>query len=595
MLTQTSFQFLTPAMINDFPDNPALQELLAEQWNTNLNGFTQQAMAGNPWNTANTPPPPNYYNPVDTTPPSSPIDKAITWIPFPGRLHTYFGNNSQLTAANLLELADTGYYTDDSGKQQTFPVIPQYPCSVFDSQYFGSGNCGCVGNTQATIPFGPYGPRGWQDEYCEWSVERDNTNNITRIEFTCENPEYWNTLWMTDPETVLSLYQSTLGKPQIKLSDLYLTDSNGKPVIDAGTGRPAYNPLNKWNSGTVSTSTSGGAMHLTSTPNTLQTEMGLAAAATVLRNYPGGGQIPASDIQSLICSAQYGQFGRNSDPNIGAGVNGVAALGTSATLYNPPGLYLQLPPNGLNSAFKIQGVSDVSPYFTITRGGKEVTISTGMTYNLNLHLTVQAPQGMPPLSKLQCYDPDTQQYAPLQWAGQIAKNMQMLILAEAFKSKAQTPYACNLPLATAYAQPLQLFHVDVYTAMVNQNVPNPVGFNMSLLSNSTYIAPLVKANTQYNMALTYSPSTTPSDIDPKNPATWPSVSFADPNIKATVKAVNNNLVYAVPGNSYPSPAVALFVAVTVGAASTGLQGLYVTDVKQPGQGAMMPALLNVVD
>jgi len=109
------------------------------------------------------------------------------------------------------------------------------------------------------------------------------------------------------------------------------------------------------------------------------------------------------------------------------------------------------------------------------------------------------------------------------------------------------------------------------------------------------IAPLVKPNTQYNMVLTYAPSTTPADIDPKNPATWPTVSFADPNIKAIIKAVNNNLVYAVPGNSYPSPAVALFVAVTLGAATTGLQGLYVTDVKQLDKGAIMPALLNVVD
>jgi hypothetical protein len=594
MLTQTAFQFFTPAMINDFPNNPALQELLAEQWTTNLNGFTQQAMAGNTWNTANTPPPPNYYNPVNTSPGST-VDKAITWLPFPGRLRTYFGNNPQITETNLLELADTGYYTDGSGNKQTFPAIPQYPCSVFNSQYFSSGSCGCVGSPKATIPFGPYGPRGWQDEYCEWSVERDTNNNITRIEFTCENPEYWNTLWMIDPETVLSLYQSTLGKPQIKLADLYLIDQNGKPVIDPGTGRPAYNPLNKWNSGTVSNSSGGGAMHLTSTPNTLQTEIGLAAAATVLRNYPQGGQIPASDIQSLICSAQYGQFGRNSDPNIGAGVNGVAALGTSATLYNPPGLYLQLPAGGLNSVFKIPGVSDVTPYFTVSRGGKEVTISTGITYNLNLHLTVQAPQGMPPLSKLQCYDPDTQQYSSLQWAGQISKNLQMLILAEAFKSTSQTPYACNTPLAIAYAQPLQLFHEGIFTAMVNQNIPNPVGFTMSLLSNSTYIAPLVKPNTQYNMVLTYAPSTTPSDIDPKNPATWPTVTFADTAIKATIKAVNNNLTYAVPGNSYPSPAVALLMSVSVGAASTGLQGLYVTDVKQSGKGAIMPALLNVIN
>jgi hypothetical protein len=581
-------------MINDFPNDPSLFDMLSEQWNTNLNGFTQQAMAGNPWNTANTPPPPNYYNPVDTFPPST-IDKAITWNPFPGRLRTYFGNTGRLTETNLLQLADTGYYTDGSGNQHTFPTIPQYPCSVFNGTYYGSGSCGCVGSTNASIPFGPYGPRGWQDEYCEWSVERDGNNNIVRIDFTCENPEYWNSLWMIDPGTVLSLYQSTLGKPQIKLADLCLTDASGTPVIDPGTGRYAYNPLNKWNSGPVSTVTGGGAMHLTSTPNTLQTEIGLAAGATILRSYPGGGQIPSSDIQSLICSAQYGQYGRNSDPNIGAGVNGVAASSASATLYNPPGLYLQLPATGLNSVFNMPGVNDITPYFKVSRGGRQVTISTGITYSLNLHLTVQAPQGMPPLAGLQCYDPDTQQYAPLQWAGQIARNLQMLILAEAFKSNSQPTYACNTPLTRAYAQPLQFFHEAIYTAMVNQNIPNPVSFPMSLLSNSTYIAPLVSINSQYNMVLTYAPATAPADIDPNNPATWPAVTFEDPNIKAVVRAVNNTLVYAVPGNSYPSAAVALLLVVTIGNAAPGLQGVFVTDVKQPGPGAVMPALLNVVE
>jgi len=87
------------------------------------------------------------------------------------------------------------------------------------------------------------------DEYCEWSVTRDANGNIIRIDFVCENPEYWNTLWMISPETVRSLYEQTLNfqvpadqQITITLEDLYLNDpQTGQPVIDPSTGRPVYN------------------------------------------------------------------------------------------------------------------------------------------------------------------------------------------------------------------------------------------------------------------------------------------------------------------------------------------------------------------
>ena len=31
--------------------------------------------------------------------------------------------------------------------------------------------------------------RAFQDEYLEWSVERDDQNNIASVSFTCEGPE----------------------------------------------------------------------------------------------------------------------------------------------------------------------------------------------------------------------------------------------------------------------------------------------------------------------------------------------------------------------------------------------------------------------
>jgi hypothetical protein len=108
-------------------------------------------------------------------------------------------------------------------------------------------------------------------------------------------------------------------------ADLELLDpKTGKPVIDPSTGAPAYNPLNKWNRGTVSVrggaNASGGAIHLTSTPNTLQTELVSAAAtATILRD------VGNSDAQQLGCCSRNTQPYRNSDFHIGQIVNQIAA------------------------------------------------------------------------------------------------------------------------------------------------------------------------------------------------------------------------------------------------------------------------------
>jgi hypothetical protein len=96
----------------------------------------------------------------------------------------------------------------------------------------------------------------------------------------------------------------------VAITALQLTDANGAVVYDPVTGRPAYNPLNRWNSGPVvkrigdPASFSGGAMHLTSTPNTLQTELGLAGAATP--QYQSGND----DVQAV---ADFGKPGNTAE------------------------------------------------------------------------------------------------------------------------------------------------------------------------------------------------------------------------------------------------------------------------------------------
>jgi hypothetical protein len=541
-----TFQFWTPAHWLDFGQGTPQQAALDMLWNSNLNAFTNQGIAGNPWNMPNASGITNYFNPLDTVMPPGTALVQIQWGAFPGRISAY---NPTLTQTQLLQLADTGYMTVN-GQQQTFPNIKD----------------GCTGKVE---PYGPYGPRGWQDEYCEWSVRRDpSTGKILRVDIVCENPEYWNSLWFVDPNAVLTAYQRYLGKPQIKLQDLYLTDAQGNPVKDPFTGNPAYNPLNKWNSGPASTDTSGGAMHLTSTPNTLQTEIGLASAATIQRT-----QYNYTNPNGLICCAQYGQIYRNSDPHIGAQTNGKVMTGLTVTLANPPGLYIQEPTNWSVYTFP---EGDQTDWWTIARGYLSIDDQNGqqMPGNYILHAVFAPPSG----SKYTVSDVLINGQ-PINWGGQIVQTFQMQIVAAGFSATVPPQVGCTTDSGGPnFDQPLQLLHAAIFTAMNSTNIPNPVGQTMTLLSNSVLIPPSVRAGQTYQMVLTA------ALVSLEKPA---AVTFDGGGITAQVTgAIQIN--YAVPGNTYPGPATALSINVNIpSAAQPGLYGVSING------GPPMPGLIRV--
>jgi hypothetical protein len=159
--------------------------------------------------------------------------------------------------------------------------------------------------------------RDMQDEYCEWSVERDpDSGKVVRVAFTCEGPEYWTFLAATNPTKVLELYRQFVS-PSVQPGDLF---KNGN-----------YLPRNMWNN-----STTNGAMHLIQRSNTLNAEIELAAGATILRSKNG---TLLTEEQALIRCGRYGEPGRNSDPHIGAMVNSIARRQADITLKNPVGLY----------------------------------------------------------------------------------------------------------------------------------------------------------------------------------------------------------------------------------------------------------------
>ncbi|WP_331131779.1 hypothetical protein [Limnobacter sp.] len=397
-------QFSTPANVQDFPDNPTLQQAMNAAWNGNVNRWVNAALLGDVWDLVNYGPRPAFYNPLTLDTPTSAVSVGIPWSAFPGRISALFPNDS----GSWFQWADQG--------------VPKPVTTDL-----------CSGNTIAPIPYPPTGPRGWQDEYCEWSVRRNELGKITQVMFTCENPEYWFTLWQVSPAQVLSLYQQ-LVSPNVQLQDLCLPG-----VTDPVTGQPAYNPLNKWNAGTVSTDTAGGAVHLTSSPNTLGAEYDLAAAATMPRSVNGE---PVKSAAQLVCCARYGKIGRHSDPTIGQSVNQYVNYNPKltevrATLTNPPGLYMQSPDF---SAYKTPDGTPASKFWTVVRGRLANPTVSGDIDRI-LHATFSVP------SELGYTVSDiTINGKPILWASQIANTFDMALMATVFGNSgvSQTPVSCTV-------------------------------------------------------------------------------------------------------------------------------------------------------
>lgn len=603
--------FWPPANQQDFPSGSEQETLLLAQWNTNCDGWSQQGILGNPWNSTYTSPQNFYFNLLTTDVPQPATIQGIFWGAFPNRINWYFNQSVNPNASYNLNQTQLWQFADfgpmgvmDSAGKPFFSEWPQIPKNVC------SDPCppGASTTPPELVPFGPYGPRGWLDEYCEWSVTRDEGGKITRIDYTCENAEYWYTLWRIDPNTVLDLYRSTLNNQNIQLEDLQLvappgSPNAGQPVIDPSTGQSAYNPLNKWNSGTVSTATSGGAMHLTSTPNTLQTEIGLAAGATVARTTCENTQ------DTLICCSQYGQFKRNSDPHIGFSVNQLAVNGFKVALSNPPGLYIQLPnANTFNSSAKLPPNAppgkQAMDYFTIVRGVQTLIDQDGNTLPTNciLHLVFEVPaeEGFT-VGDIQLLDPSGN-FQPINYAAQVSEYLSMGLNGTGLSTTdTNTPLPCVGSPDVNYAAPLQMMYADLWDAYYGTpvNIPGlPSSVQMNLASDTSMAAANVAQGQTASLVLAGGTITDdplpivnamiPDLVNPANDK-------IDDTIQITVESVAQ-VFYATPGNTYPSTGQAIYLTVKVSADSPlGLRDVQVVNSGQSAQGSVPArALLNVV-
>lgn len=467
-------QYHTPGFVIDFPGDLAKQAKMNAEWSANMSRFVTSSQVGDVYDRANYGPRPAFYNPLVTSTPDAATVGPIKWNAFPGRFSALFPTDSS-----------QWYHWSDYGNM---PGITTDLCS---------------GATIPSQPYGPAGPRGWQDEYCEWSVTRDAANKITSIMFTCENPEYWLTLWAVDPNAVLQLYRS-LVSPRATLVDLALKDASGRPVKDPTTGGWAYNPLNKWNNGPHTMPGNGGAVHLTSSPNTLGAEFDLAAAATMPRQDGSGHRLTTA--AALVCCGLYGRIGRNSDPTIGQNVNAFVNAsgfqGAVLTLTDPPGLYIQTPDF---SNYKTPDGSDPSSYWTVVRGR---TKAGSDPIDRILHATYAVPPG-----KGFTVSDITIAGTAIAFGGQIASTITMALLGTVFATGGanQSPVNCTTSLpddqVSPCAQALQALEVfKAYRAL-------ELAQNELVMSVPVLALPIAQGATLEQLALPLNLSAAPASAD----------------------------------------------------------------------------------
>ena len=514
-------QFDPPANQNDLPTQPDKERLLRAEWSKSVNRWTEAAILGDPWTSLNDKNRSYYFNPLVTDVPSG-TTALISWIAFPNRILLNFNNSSVLEQMGFAE----GRHMDG-----TFGPPPDV-----------NGR-----------PYRPGGPRGWQDEYCEWISTLNSAGKITQVDFTCENPEYWFTLWRVSPETVLSLYRE-LVSPDVQLEDLFLLDKKGNPVIDRATGFPAYEPVNKWNNQPSAGATTG-AVHLISPPNTLGAEIYLAAAATLLRDNPPG--TPVTDPDALIRCSLYGGPGRNSDPHIGATVNNVILGGQAkVTLQNPVGLYIQTPDFStyqLPSDPNLPAGAQPSDCWHIVRGQESVA---GFEGNFILHARFALPQSWIDAGVSFTVGDITIEGNPIQFGAQIAQTFQiglrgLVLRSQDFPAQPHQPCVESTPPPT----PRQLQDLNL------------------LASTSSAVTKVEQGTTIKNIGLF--------------------ASFAEP--EATIEFSGNGVTVEVT-TSQPRPGFGILYVLSITAAADaplGDRSLLLTN-PDGGQGPAAPGLLEVV-
>jgi hypothetical protein len=380
-----------PGSIDDFQKRPAIADKYAMGWDTWLRFAIESARRGD----RRRAPAPRFDVPVLDPPTTKPA--PFPWDAFPRVIKQWYKNDptpdeTRWRVAEILHPVRIGHFPDGT------------PAMIKERQ---------------------------QDEYCEWFVH-GRSDDIRRIDFTCEGPEYWQFLaggtdvlfravpairdqlppFSGDMTLVLELYRAFVSEevepddlvwPENVLADDDGFHNEGEVIFNAGD----YNPHNKWN-------TTHGAMHLTHHSNTLGAEINLAADGT--KNWTRGGEA-VTDQDDLACSTGIGDPNRSSDPAIAAGVNAAASGGRLVALANPIGLYIS---DISRDAFKGPAGWSFEQAWGFRRGSEGRMLRTSL---------IGSPDGKIPIRDIRV------NAQPIRSGSQVADTIQMILFGEVHGEK----------------------------------------------------------------------------------------------------------------------------------------------------------------
>ena len=530
----SSFTFNTPAYQGkkDFQD-PEKRAAFEDAWDKYVNRYTVTSANYNLSGGYDyTVPGETYVNPKDR---DNFFDGAaqipVRWEAFPGRVFHYLEQKFNTTypypqgPKHMYEMVDIGPEAYQAKYKDSIVYIPKNPCNP---------------NPKELKLFDPLGPRGWLDEYCEMGIMKNTDKKITRLHFTCENPEYYWTMWKIDPEKVLEIYRTTLKNDNIQLADLYLRDENNAIVYDRSTGRATYNPINKWNAGTKMTATSGGAMHLTSPPNELSAEIVLAGGGAVLRSY---NEQENASANTLVCCSKYGRAYRHSDPHIGQNVYEAVQQGLEVTLLNPVGLYLQEPQyNYFELPANAPEGAKIEDCFRFVRGVKS---APGYPNNMILHMIMEVPESWDASITLNDFKVLGQN---IEYGSQVMETIKVQ-LAAAGKPATTSSKARELDCTADNGIVGISYFVDANILKASINKKNQLNIRANVTSNITQVE---QGSTVTNLAVVidnvidaYGRNVKPEDFNVE-------ISFPKTTIKVTSTYVGADAAYATltEGNEY---------------------------------------------
>lgn len=179
-----------------------------------------------------------------------------------------------------------------------------------------------------------------QPEYLEWFVSR-TSDNISRVDFSCETPEYYRTLAGAEPDQLLPLYKRVLGTSAVKRADLF---SGG-----------AYRPDNKWN-------TTQGVVHFIMRINSMGDLLG------VQQETPSLPETADPDAEALD---GYDPLPYRRETAADARMNwdswAITRTGQSVATIDAPGIYMI---DWDDTGFEKPDGSPVGDYWTVERGEK---------------------------------------------------------------------------------------------------------------------------------------------------------------------------------------------------------------------------------